>query len=223
MRTRYASAKAYVGERPDRDDVLGDLRFRGLIADEDWNSLPFAVRRRFSERVAGGHTVVFAGEVLETRMSAVGWCLAQATRLIGGPLPTTTDVHVPTVVTVTEDVATGGQIWTRVYARRRGFPQVIHSSKRFAGPTGLEEYVGRGIGMALTIAVEEGALTFRSNAYFLQIFGRRLRLPRWITPGALAVTHAELGEGRFRYTLEIVHPLFGMLIFQSAIFRDVEP
>ena len=73
-------------------------------------------------------------------------------RLIGGPLPIDrASVHVPSVVTVTEDKASGGQIWTRIYGRRKGFPQVVHSSKRFAGPTGLEEYVGYGVGMTLTV------------------------------------------------------------------------
>ena len=39
-------------------------------------------------------------------MSRAGWWLAQAARLIGGPLPLSRDAHVPSVVTVTEDVAT---------------------------------------------------------------------------------------------------------------------
>ena len=139
------------------------------MPEDEWASLPLAIRRRFSKRLAGGETVVYAGEVLETWMSRAGWWLAQAARLIGGPLPLTRNVHVPSVVTVTEDTATGGQIWTRLYGRRDGFPQVIHSSKRFAGPTGLEEYVGRGVGMALTVYAREGALIFRSKDYFVQL------------------------------------------------------
>ena len=102
----------------------------------------------------------------------------------------------------------------------------MHSSKRFAGPTGLEEYVGYGVGMALTIHVEahvpekacpgldpgwepvfreghtqkqEYALIFRAAHYFFQLGRFRLRLPNWLTPGALAVTHAELGDGRFLF------------------------
>jgi hypothetical protein len=205
------------------DDALGDLRFRALLSDEEWASLPLPIRRRFSKRLAGGRTVVYTGEVQETRMSRAGWCLAQLARLIGGPLPLVTDRHAPSVVTVTEDVATGGQIWTRLYARRNGFPQVIHSSKRFAGPTGIEEYLGRGFGMALTIHADNGALVFRSDSYFAQIFGRRFTLPAWLSPGHLTVTHAELGEGRFAFTLALDHPRFGMIIRQSAAFRETAP
>src|SRR5215813_12272809 len=78
---------------------LGDLRFRALMTEEEWLSLPLAIRRRFSRR------------------------------LIGGPLPLTRDIqgrgirapimHVASVVTVTEDMAPDGQIWTRLYARRK--------------------------------------------------------------------------------------------------------
>jgi hypothetical protein len=250
--------------RPD----LGDLRFRALMAEAEWDCLPSPIRRRFSKRLGGGQTIVYAGEILQSRTSRAGWCLVQLARLIGGPLPLTTDIHVPSVVTVTEDMATGGQIWTRLYARRNGFPQVVHSSKRFAGPTGLEEYVGRGIGMTLTVhararAVEHvpqmpalgldprvepllrkrtcankdteqdedsnkshPALVFRSKNYFVQLCGRRLLLPQWLCPGALTVTHAELphaGDGKFSFTLEIVHPHLGLLLHQMGVFQEIAP
>jgi hypothetical protein len=100
---------------------------------------------------------------------------------------------------------------------------VIHSCKRFAGPTGLEEYVGYGVGMTLTVDAREGALIFRSKDYFVELFGRRLTLPRWLTPGATLVTHAELPDGRFAFTLQVIHPRLGLLIRQMAIFREVEP
>jgi uncharacterized protein DUF4166 len=237
------------GDRP-RDDALGDLRFRALLSEQDWAALPLAIRRRFSRRLADGATIVYAGTVVETRMSRAGWWLAQAVRPIGAPLPISRDGDVPSVVAVTEDMAGGGQIWTRLYARRAGFPQIIHSAKRFAGPTGLEEHVG--FGVALTVhAVDaaqahvpaswmpvrrqehaqmkesracsvgtEHALVFRSAGYFVQLLGRRFPLPRWLTPGALTVTHGELADGWFSFTLDLVHPRFGALIRQAAVFRE---
>ena len=205
------------------DSMLGDLRFRRLLSDDDWVSLTPAVRERFSRRLAGGATVTYVGHVAHVAFSRLGWWLAQAARVFGGPLPLTADVGVASVVSVTEDMSSGGQIWTRMYARRRGFPQVIHSSKRFEGPTGLEEYVGRGLLMTLDVAVEQGVLTFRSAGYYLQIGRRRFRMPRWLTPGALAVTHRDLGDGRFLFRLEVVHPWLGCLIDQSVIFREATP
>lgn len=202
------------------DDSLGDLRFRALLSDEEWASLRLPIRRRFSKRLAGGRTSVYYGEVVETRMSRIGWCLAQVARLIGAPLPLSREAHMPSVVSVTEDMATGGQIWTRLYARRNGFPQIIHSSKRFAGSTGLEEYLGHGFGMALTISVRNGALVFGSAGYFVQALGWRLTFPAWLSPGAMTVSHAELGDGRFEFTLTVDHPRLGVLIRQSAVFRE---
>src|ERR1700709_2801421 len=144
------------------DAALGDLRFRALLSDDDWHRLPPATRQRFSKRLADGSTAIYVGEVVEISFSRVGWWLAQIARLIGGPLPTSSDTQIPSIVTVTEDAATSGQIWTRIYARRNGFPQVIHSSKRFAGPTGLEEYLGFGVGMALRVGGGGQALLFRT-------------------------------------------------------------
>jgi hypothetical protein len=199
---------------------LGDLRFRTLIGEQDWAALPAAVRARFGKSVAGGRTVVYAGEIVECRMSGSGYLLAQLVRLVGAPLPLFRDVLVPAIVTVTEDAAAGGQFWTRIYGRRRGFPQVIHSSKRFAGPTGLEEYVGRGIGIALRVKVADGALHFLSDHYFLSLGGRRLRLPAWLAPGALTVSHVDRGDGSFAFRLVLKHRWLGEMIRQTAVFRE---
>jgi len=200
--------------------LLDDHRFRALLPDEDWGRLPLAVWRRFSKRLAGGKTVVYVGEVEESSHSRAGWWLAQLTRLIGGPLPTGSETGVPIIVTVTEDAASGGQVWTRICARSRGFPQVIHSAKRFAGPTGLEEYVGFGISMALRLSVGHEALLFHSAGYFLSLGRLRLPLPESLTLGTLTVSHADLGGGTFRFSLEVVHPRHGLLIRQSAVFRE---
>lgn len=241
MRSQVAALQAPL-HSPGSEAALGDLRFRALLSEADWAALPLAIRRRFSKRLAGGDTMVYAGETLTNDMSRAGWLLAQAARLIGGPLPLVRDAHAPSVVTVTEDVAARGQHWTRLYARRRGFPQVVHSSKRFAGPTGLEEYVGYGVGMALTIHVEahvpekwepifreghaqkqECTLVFRAAHYFVQVGRFRLRLPAWASPGSLSVTHAELGDGRFLFQLDIHHPRLGRLIRQTAAFKEAQP
>lgn len=204
-----------------RDDDGGDTRFRSLMRAEDWDSLPLSIRRRFSKRLANGATALYAGEVLETTMSRLGWLWAQALRPIGGPLPLTRNRHVPAVVVVTEDHACRGQIWTRLYGRPGGFAQVVQSSKRFAGPTGLEEYVGYGIGMTLTVEAREGALIFRSRDYFIELFGSRWRLPAWLAPGDTVVTHAELPDGRFSFTLQLIHPRLGHMIRQMGMFREV--
>ena len=97
---------------------------------------------------------------------------------------------------------------------------MIHSAKSFAGPTGIVEHIGGGFGMALTVRAEADALIFTSDHYFWQ-FGRvRLRLPRWLTPGATVVTHQHLGAGRFAFDLRVTHPRFGELVNQHALFRD---
>jgi hypothetical protein len=75
----------------------------------------------------------------------------------------------------------------------------------------------------MTIHARDGALVFRSGDYSLKIFGRRLRLPAWLRPAEMTVMHAELGGGRFIFTLDVSHPRLGTLIRQSAEFRESMP
>ena len=83
-----------------------------------------------------------------------------------------------------------------------------------------------GVGLGLTIARDivraHGGDVFLEDSPFggLRV---RLRLPAFLVPGALTVTHRDLGEGRFLFGLDVVHPLFGPIIHQTAIFREAIP
>jgi hypothetical protein len=201
------------------EDVV-DLRFRALVGEAGWSRLPPAVQRRFSKRLVPGTVVLYAGEVLETRLSRMGMLLSFLARAIGAPLPLDNGMTGGAVVAVMENAALGGQSWTRAYARAGGFPQVIHSAKCFAGPTGLEEHVGCGIGMSLAVSEEDGALVFRSVRYFLAVGRRRIAIPRLLEPGAMEIVHRDEGNGAFLFTLELRHRRLGVLIRQEARFRD---
>lgn len=201
-------------------EVIYDYRFRHLVPASDWDALPGDVRRRFSKRLSGRRVTSYRGEIVWTRLSRAGWLLAQICRAIGAPLPTKASGAAPAVVVVSEDRGSGGQIWTRLYGRPNGHPQVIHSAKRFAGPTGLEEHIGGGFGMALIVRAEADALIFTSDHYFWRVAGARLRIPRWLAPGETVVAHRYLGSGRFAFNLKVSHPLLGELLDQHALFRD---
>lgn len=200
-----------------------DDRFRRLLHPSAWDSLPPAVRARFSRRLDAGEQRTFVGAVVRTLHSRVGRCLALLARLVGGPLPRTPGATGPSTVTVTPDNDLGGQIWTRTYARPGRLPQTINSVKRFAGPTGLEEFLGYGLLMRLTLAVEDGALVFHSAGYDVAIAGWRLPVPRGLAPGHCTITHRDLGQGRFSFTLTLDHPWLGRLVEQIAIYEEITP
>jgi hypothetical protein len=220
-RPRPAAGRDLPGPAP---ADLHDLRFRALLGEAGWTRLPQAVRDRFSKRLRPGMAVTYVGEITESRRNWAGQVLAQLCRLIGAPLPLHDDLGVAAVVTVTEDGPAGGQFWTRMYNRAHGFPQVIHSSKRFAGPTGLEEYLGCGFGIALAVSADETALHFHSRGYFLALgparLGLRLGLPAWLAPGALTISHVDQGDGGFAFVLDLRHPRLGQMLRQVGMFRE---
>lgn len=200
-----------------------ESRYRELLGARAWNSLPGTVRQRFGKQLKAGASVVYQGIVVAMRMNLAGRVLAQLARLVGGPLPhDLSSMHQAAVVSVTQDIAGDGQFWIRQYGRASGFPQVIHSSKRFAGPTGIEEYIGCGIGIALKLRAEQGALLFESDHYFIDLGGWKVRFPKWMKPGQLTITHRDLGHKKFRFSLDLKSRYLGELLHQDAIFWDKE-
>lgn len=205
-----------------RDAALHDLRFRALLGADAWDRLPAEVQQRFSKRLSGTGVALYRGLVVRMEVSAIGRLLTQLCRLFGAPLPLDRQAGGAALVSVSEEQRSGGQCWTRIYARAGGFPQVIHSAKRFAGPTGLEEYLGRGLGMALRVEAMDDGIAFVSDHYFLQLGPRRMRLPSWLAPGTTRVTHRQVAGTSFLFGLELTHPFAGLLVRQEILFDDVD-
>lgn len=216
------SGSAPLNER----DSLGpqDDRYRRLVGAKDWLRLPESVRSRFSRKLMPGEAIVYRGEVVHCALSRAGWWLAQAARLVGGPLPNMAEATGPSVVTVVEAPELGGQIWSRLYMRPGRFPQSIHSAKRFRGPTGLEEYLGRGLVMRLVARVEDeqsiATLVFRSTGYAIRLLGRTIPLPARLSPGRCEVRHRAETDRRFSFTLTLDHPWAGRLLHQVAFYEE---
>jgi hypothetical protein len=196
-------------------DAARNLDLPALVGSAGWARLPAAVRRRFG--VDHG-AATYVGR-MEMRCSPVGRVFAVLARLFGSPLSGATATAVPTSVRVFGD-GRGGMVWERSFhTPGRGRPHVVRSVKQM-GTGGLEERTDGGLGMALHAFEEDGALVFESQAFFLALGRLRLRVPALLTPGTCRVVHTDLGDGLFRFDLDLVHPLWGRTFHQSGVFAD---
>ena len=194
--------------RTSRKDALD---IADLLPQADWLRLPASLRRRF----APSHRPATYDGTLTIRASWSGTLFAVLARLFGAPLPTVKN-RVP--VSVCDRTTSAGIEWSR----RVGAAQLVRSVKS-AGPGGtVLERTDGGLGMVLGVSVEDGALVFTSRSYFLAVGRWCVRLPALMTPGRCRVEHRALDETRFRFTLSMVHPLWGTTFRQDGVFIDEE-
>jgi hypothetical protein len=197
--------------------MLPDDSFRRLLGELAWRRLAAPIRERFARKPAPGAAICYRGAMQEARCSTVGYVFAQLCRLIGTPLAPHRGSDVPCTVTLRAD-ARGGIVWERCYRFAAGRLITCRSVKRCVPAGRLIECVGGSVGMWLKLSERDGALHFHSTGYFWEAGAWRLPLPAWLTPGALHVMHADLGGGRFRFFIEIHHPLFGETFRQDGVF-----
>ncbi|MDM0113570.1 DUF4166 domain-containing protein [Variovorax sp. J22R133] len=196
--------------------VAAPLDLPALVGAEGWARLPANVQRRFG--VAHGDTA-YAGH-LELRCSPIGRLFARMAHAFGGPLTRTNASDMPTTVRVHGDPQ-GGMVWERCFHRASlGGDRMVRSTKEMGPDGGLRERTDGGLTMTLDVFEEAGSLVFQSRRFAL-VRGRwRIGVPMLLTPGTCRVVHTDLGGGLFRFTLTMVHPLWGQTFFQSGVFTD---
>jgi Domain of unknown function (DUF4166) len=187
-----------------------------LVGAAGWARLPAAVRRRFG--VDHG-AATYVGR-MELRCSPIGRVFALASRLFGSPLSGVTADAVPTSVRVFDD-GRGGMVWERSFhTAGDGAPHVVRSIKQSGDDGGLLERTDGGLGMALDVFEERGALVFESRRFTLLLGRLRIPVPALLAPGTCRVRHTDLGDGLFRFDLDMAHPLWGHTFHQSGVFAD---
>ncbi|SHM62443.1 DUF4166 domain-containing protein [Rhizobacter sp. OV335] len=204
---------------PSTPSRAAPLDLAALVGADGWNRLPAAVQRRFG--CAHGDTT-YIGH-LELGCSRIGGWYALATRLFGGPLTGIRATGVTTTVRVSDD-GRGGVVWERCFHRNTmlgaDHVRTVRSTKQLDRDGRLFERTDGGLSMALDVFEERGSLVFQSRGFSL-VWGRlRLPVPALLTPGTCRVMHTDLGGGFFRFTLSMVHPLWGQTFHQSGVFAD---
>jgi hypothetical protein len=201
---------------PAASDAVAPLDLRVLLGEPAWFRLPATVRARFE---AGHADAVYEGKMAKLECSWVGRCFAGLSRIVGAPLTAMRAESVPAVVRVSND-GHGGVIWERRF-QVAGRPASFVRSTKELGPDGLLfERTDGGLGMALAVFEQEGALVFESRRYELVLGRRHFVVPAFLTPGICRVTHTDLGAGSFRFTLTMDHPLWGRTFQQIGDFAD---
>ncbi len=205
----------------DEDD--DPLHIRALLGDAAWLRLRPAIRKRFGRDAKLGGTHIYRGKMDKVEATILGLIMAQMGRLIGTPMAWSRGENVPCdVITYDDPEREGGVVWARCYSFAPDKIQVAKTTKLVSKKEGLLECFGKHFGMKLKLTEEGGALHFISTSFYLQMFGKRIALPRFLSPGTLHVTHRDIGENWFQFMLEVCHPLFGQLAFQDGYFKEEE-
>ncbi len=207
-----AAAISHAGPRNDADQLAPS--FRTLLGEAAWARLAKPIQKRFGDTRAAGN---FTGSA-QLEANIFGHLIARLMVLAGRPLPT---VEGQCAARVTLKPGPGGVVWDRAYQTCDGGWQHVRSVKRQTGTT-LFECAGP-VWMRLRLTERAGALCFISTGFLVALGPVRFRLPDWLTPGHLVVTHTDHGGGDFSFTLICDHPVFGRVFDQSVILHDNTP
>ncbi|MDB5972801.1 MAG: hypothetical protein JWQ90_5251 [Hydrocarboniphaga sp.] len=200
-----------------------DVDFEHLVGPEGWRRLAPDIRQRFTEKPTVRQPIRYLGVMRQVGGSPIGAVLAQCCRLIGTPFAPYRAADVPVAITLRHEPS-GGVIWEREYRYLDRPAATVRSTKRVGDDGALLECVGFGLGMRLAVFEANRALHFLSLSYFWRVGRREFRLPALLSPGTAHVIHEDLGAGRFRFSMTIHHPLFGLLFDQNGAFeRETQP
>jgi hypothetical protein len=192
--------------------------FEDLVGSDGWRRLRPAIRTRFGHCPRDGEVIRYSGVMQVVEASWVGSLLVRLCRVFGTPFAPFQGKNVPMSINLLSNAVDGAIIWEREYRYEGRVPVRVRSLKTKAKDGGLREWVDGGFGMSLDVFESGGALHFVSRRYYWRAGRFELALPRIFWPGKVHVIHEDLGGGRFRFAMTVIHGLFGRLFRQDGEF-----
>jgi hypothetical protein len=192
--------------------------FKSLLDNAGWLRLRPDIRRRFSAPPDAGREIRYSGVMQAVEASLAGRILVQLCRVFGTPFAPFRGRNVPVDIVLRSREGDGAIQWEREYRFHDRTPIKVSSFKTKSAEGDLREWVDGGFGMSLDVYEEDEALHFRSRRYFWRHGRLQIALPAFLTPGTVHVVHEDIGGGRFRFVMTVVHGLFGQLFFQTGEF-----
>ena len=192
---------------------------------KNWHQLHPNVQRRFNRLPSQNQPIIYQGLMQHVERSRAGWLFATLTKIIGNPLSPHQGVNVPMTVQLTTQPGKKGVYWKRTYHFPDRKPFSVTSIKKDDNGR-MMECVGGGFGMFLDVYAQNGELHFKSTRYFWQFLNFFVPLPHWLSPGQTHVIHQDLadshGQGKFRFSITMKHPVLGITFYQTGIFEETQ-
>lgn len=113
-------------------------------------------------------------------------------------------------------------VWDRFYYFADNKLNRVRSTKVILARSGLVEVAISGFGMYSKVYANKGAIVFESQRFFCTLGHIRLPIPHLLSPGKTIAIQRALSKGQFEFTLNIEHPILGIVFRQSGVFKEIK-
>lgn len=190
--------------------------FQTVLGD-DWNNLGEIIQKHYSLRPKSNDYICVSGEMIEIKHSLVAKLLIPFGMIFGAIVPFQ-GRNIPIDVHYNSSPNNSNIYWDRDFKFKRGsfhFKSYMEPVKQ----NEVIEFVRFGMGIRLSVTVEDKALIFRDIDYIWRIFGRDLSIPgKWLM-GKVYVEERPIDEHSFSMEMTLTHPVVGTMFKYSGEFE----
>lgn len=188
---------------------------------EHWNDLAEIVKQHYDITPGEASKMTIKGSMDEVYHSNIAKLFLLPGRIFGALVPYK-GKNIPTEVrNWTSEDNHKAMFWYRTLDFPNKPPLIFASRMEHIKDDEIIEYVRYGMGIRMTMSVDEGALIFKSKGYVWKIGGFKISIPTWLILGDAEIIEKAISEDKFYIDFNMIHPLFGRMFSYSGTYYIV--